>query len=70
MQATQLITRQDGEEVEAFKFDIRLRVVVLSSSVPSEWATSFRQAIKGRARLSLERRPQLRAIYDELLDPE
>lgn len=60
----------DGKGVEAFEFDVGLRIVTLSGSVPAEWEQEFRAAASGKAKLSLDRRTQLLDIFNELSQPQ
>ena len=65
-QAAKQATRRDGSTVDAQEFDVDLRLVSLHKSVSQEWPFAFRQALNGRARISYERRPQLKDIVDGL----
>ena len=68
--AVRQIRKSDGTYTEAFQFDIPLRIVSLAGTVPSEWEQEFKQMLKGKALLKLERRPQLLDIFKELSKPQ
>ena len=54
--------------LQAWEFDVPLRVVALRSSVPGAWPADFRAVAGKHARFSLEQRGQLADIYSELTD--
>lgn len=55
-----------GRLLEAWEFDVPLRVVALRGSVPAQWSADF-QATAGRhSRLAMQQRLQLQEIFDEL----
>ena len=64
--AVRQATRRDGSTVDAQEFDVDLRLVTLHKSVAQEWPFAFRQALNGRARVSYDRRSQLKDIVDGL----
>ena len=64
--AVKKVTRRDGVTADAQEFDVDLRLVTLHKSVPQEWPFAFRQAVNGRARVSYDRRSQLKDIVDAL----
>lgn len=68
--AVRQIERSDGSLLDAFQFDIPLRVVSLAGSVPGDWEQEFKQVMRGRVQFKLERRAQLMDIYNELSRPQ
>lgn len=53
-------------QVQAWEFDVPLRVVALRGSVPGAWPADFKAAAGRHAKLAFEQRAQLADIYDEL----
>lgn len=67
-EATRMIPNRHGELYEAFDFDVPLRVVALTGSTPPEWEQDFRDLLRGRGKLQIDKRRQLLEIYEELQD--
>lgn len=64
------VTLTGGRLVEAWEFDVPLRVVSLRGSVPAQWTADFQAAAGKHSRVQLQQRLQLQEIYDELSQHE
>lgn len=64
-----MLTSQHGAAYEAFEFDVPLRVVALSGTIPGDWQQEFNALLRRRSKLQLDRRGQLMEIYEELRNP-
>lgn len=64
--ALQPISLANGDTVQAWEFDVPLRVVGLQGSVPGQWAQDFRAIAGSKAQLKLQQRRQLANIYSEI----
>lgn len=67
--ALRAVRTPGGETLQALELDVGLRIVALSGSVPAQWEQDFKMALRGKAKISLERRKQLVDIFDELSQP-
>lgn len=68
-QATRRLPNRHGDFYEAFEFDVPLRLVTLSGSMPGDWEQEFKALMQGRSKLQIDRRGQLLEIYEELKNP-
>ena len=60
------LTLAGGACVEAWEFDVPLRVVALRGSVPAQGSADFQAAAGRHSKLTLQQRQQLQEIFDEL----
>lgn len=67
--ATRMLQNRHGRFYEAFEFDVPLRVVALSGSIPAEWEQDFKSLLGGISKVKIDRRGQLLDIYEELKAP-
>ncbi len=65
-----MIPNRHGEIYEAFDFDVPLRVVARSASIPPEWEQDFKDLLRGRGKVQIDRRRQLLDIFEELQNPQ